>query len=129
MCKIFNLNKNFILNNINQLIQLVDYVPFDFKIYGFEKERDDFLESKGLLKTIREMDELLNEKCKHYKSPILAHNRIMIEWLNFHHEFEQIISDESYEMYQNIKNNENILSFLDLLYIKVPYRQKKENIE
>ena len=129
MCKIFNLNKNFILNNINQLIQLVDYVPLDFKIYGFEKERDDFLESKGLLKTIREMDELLNEKCKHYKNPILAHNRIMIEWLNFHPEFEQIISDESYEMYQNIKNNENILSFLDLLYIKVPYRQKKENIE
>ena len=127
MYKIFDLDKNFILENIKSLIELEDYVPFDFRVYGFQKERDDFLESKSLLRTMREMDSLLDEKCKHYKNPLNARNSIMIEWLDLHPEFTQILSDESYIHYQNIKSNGDFVPFLDLLYFKVP--SEKVNIE
>ena len=125
MYKIFDLNKNFILENIDSLIELEDYVPFDFRVYGFQKERDDFLKSKSLLKTMREMDKLLDEKCKYYKNPINACNSIMIEWLDLHPEFERIISNEVYAHYKNIKQNKKYIEFIDLLYdVELPSEKK-----
>ena len=119
--KIFQLDTEFILDNINSFIKLEDYVPFDFSVYGFQSDRDEFLESKDLLKTMREMDVLLNKKCKHSQHPILAHDSIMIEWLNCHPEFEGILTKESFIKYQNMKNNSELIDFIDLLYdIELP---------
>lgn len=123
--KIFQLDTEFILANINSLIKLEDYVPFDFGIYGFQKERDEFLESKNLLNIMHEMDVLLNEKCKHYKNPILAHDSIIIEWLNCHPEFESILTSEDYVKFYDLKDNPDRFNFIDLLYDVELHSEKK----
>lgn len=119
--KIFDLDKQFILGNIDQLIELEDYVPFDFREYGFQSERDKFLESKRLLKTMREMDKLVQQKCNHAENSVKAHNSVLIEWLDFHPEFEDMISVESQRDYQYLKQNKRYIGFIEFLYsVKLP---------
>ncbi len=44
--KLFELNHQFIENHIEELIELVDYVPFSFADFGVQNKRDEFLKSK-----------------------------------------------------------------------------------
>ena len=95
-----------------------------FIVYDKKNERDDFLKSKNLLETVHEMDRALYEKCKLSKNPILACDSIIIEWLEWHPEFEGIISGESWEDYQTRKNNKEF-TFNDLLYdVELPSEVK-----
>ena len=124
--KVIQFDSNFIINHMDELIHLEDYVPeVSFIVYEKQNERDDFLKSKNLLTTIQEMDYVLNEKCKHYKNPIRAHDTIIIEWLDCHPEFEGIIAKESWEYYQQMKNNNTFIEFVDLLSsVKLPFEKK-----
>ena len=116
MVKVFQFDSHFIMDHMDELVQLEDYVPeISFSAYDKQNERDKFLKSKNLLKTVREMNQVLDEKCKHSKNPIHARDGIIIEWLEWHPEFEGIIAKESWEDYQQMKNN-NEFTFNDLLY-------------
>lgn len=115
--KVIQFNPQFIESHMNELIHLEDYVPeVSFIVYDKHHERDKFLKSKNLLETIKEMDQVLDEKCKHSKSPIMARDTIIIEWLDCHPEFEGIIAKESWEQYQQIKAIYEEFTFFDLLY-------------
>ena len=123
--KVIQFNPQFIESHMNELIHLEDYVPeVSFIVYDKQHERDKFLKSKNLLKTIREMDQVLDEKCKHSQNPIMARDTIIIEWLDWHPEFEGIIAKESWEKYQQLKNNDEF-TFTDLLFdMKLPSEVK-----
>lgn len=122
--KLLKLNTRFIEEHIDELIQLVDYVPISFKDYNHGYERDKFLKSKNLLITMQEMDELIRQKCNHYEDPVKAYNSVLIEWLDCHPEFENIIAAESIDEYR--KNTKNFIEFIDLLYdVKLPFEKKE----
>lgn len=124
--KYFRLDNFFIIDHLDDLIHLVDYVPFSFVEYGAQDKRDDFLKSKNLLDTMQEMTQLITAKCDHYENPIFAYNSLLIEWLDCHPEFEGIISKESYGEYQRMKNEEEHMDFLDLFYnVKLPYEKNE----
>lgn len=115
--KVLQFDFHFIIDHMDELIHLEDYVPeVSFIVYDKQHERDKFLKSKNLLKTIRVMDQVLDEKCKHSKNPIMARDTIIIEWLDCHPEFEGIIAKESWEQYQQIKAIYEEFTFFDLLY-------------
>ena len=124
--KVIQFNPQFIESHMNELIHLEDYVPeVSFIVYDKQHERDKFLKSKNLLKTIREMDQVLDEKCKHSKNPIMARDTIIIEWLDCHPEFEGIIAKESGEQYQQRKSHYEEFTFIDLLSsIELPSEKK-----
>lgn len=114
--KVLQFDPQFVKKHMDELIHLKDYVPeVSFIDYDKHDEREEFLKSKNLLKTIHEMDQLLTEKCKYSKNPIKARNSIIIEWLNLHPEFEGIISNESWNDYRNMKNNNDFIGFIEFL--------------
>ena len=126
----FKLDESFIKEHLDELIRLVDYVPFSFANYNVEKERDEFLKSENLSSKIQDMDQLINAKCNYYENPIKARNSVIIEWLDCHPEFEGIISKESFQDYQNMKNNENFIEFIDLLDdVKLPSEKDRFVLE
>ena len=124
--KVLQFDSQFIVDHMDELIHLEDYVPeVPFIVYDKQNERDDFLRSKNLLETMHEMDQVLDEKCKHSKNPIRARDSIIIEWLDCHQELEGIISMESWETYQQLKNNNDFIEFIDLLsQVKLPSEVK-----
>ena len=113
---ILKLDSHFIIEHIDELIKLEDYVPFTFVEFDKQNERDDFLKSKNLLQDIQEMDQLVRQKCEHYEDTEKAVNSVLIEWLNEHPEFESIIAKESVVDYQNMKMDNEYIEFIDLLY-------------
>lgn len=117
--KVFQFDNQFIIDHMDELIHLEDYVPINFIVYDKHHERDDFLKSKNLMSTLREMDQLLDEKCKHSKNPINAYDSIIIEWLECHPEFEGIIAAEYIVDYQNMKNSNEYIDFNNLLDVKI----------
>ena len=128
---IFKFDITFIKLHLDELINLVDYIPFldsnwlKIELEWDKSERENFLKSQGLYNDILDMDELLLHKCFTYDDSVKAINSILIEWINMHPEFERIISKHSFSEYQNIKTNKNFLDFLDLLYeIKLPSEKK-----
>lgn len=124
--KLLQFDSQFIISNMDALIHLVDYVPLSFVQYDMQGERDEFLKSQDLLSTIRDMWQLIDAKCSHYEDPIFAWNCVVVEWLDCHPEFEGILSEESSVDYQDIKNNDDFLSFLDLLYdVELPSEKKE----
>lgn len=119
--QVFKLDNSFIMENIDDLIHLVDYVPFSFADYNAQEERDEFLKSKNLLDTIQEMDQLITAKCEYYEDSAKAWNSVIIEWLIEHPEFEGVIAEESFDDYRNMKINEDFVDFVDLLHdVKLP---------
>lgn len=123
--KVLQFDSQFIMDHIDELIHLEDYVPeVSFIVYDKQYERDKFLKSKNLLETIREMDQILDEKCKYSEHPIHARDSVIIEWLDWHPEFEEIIAKESWDKYQQMKNK-NEFTFTDLLYdVELPSEVK-----
>ena len=109
------LNNQFIIEHIEELIQLEDYIPFSLVQWDKQHERDDFLKSKQVLITMQEMDILIKQKCEHSEDPEKAHDSVIIEWIDLHPEFEGIIAKESVVDYQNMKNNNDFISFIDLI--------------
>ena len=64
--KVLQFDPQFVKKHMDELIHLKDYVPeVSFIDYDKHDEREEFLKSKNLLKTIHEMDQLLTEKCKY----------------------------------------------------------------
>ena len=126
--KVLQFDRQFIKEHIDEFVQLEDYVPeVPFIVYDKQNERDEFLKSKNLLTTIREMDQILDEKCKHSKNPVRSRDIIIIEWLDCHPEFEEIIAKESLEHYQHMKAIYEEFTFINLLYrIEVPSEKKSE---
>ena len=124
--KVLQFDPQFIIDHIDDLVQLEDYVPeVSFIVYDKHHERDDFLRSKNLLKTMRDMEYLLNEKCKHSKNPIRARDTIIMEWLVCHSEFKGIIARESLDKYQQLKGHYEDFTFIDLLYdVELPFEEK-----
>ncbi len=110
----------FIREHIDELVELEDYVPVSFVPYDRQHERDEFLRSKNLLNTIQNMNELVRQKCNFCDDEIKAYNSLLIEWLDVHPEFEGIIAKESFDDYQDMKNNNEFISFVDLLYVRLP---------
>ena len=103
--KVLQFDPQVIIDHIDDLVQLEDYVPeVSFIVYDKHHERDDFLRSKNLLKTMRDMEYLLDEKCKHSKNPIRARNSIIIEWLECHPEFESMLTSESLVKLYDLSN-------------------------
>lgn len=127
--QIFRLNEDFIRDHIDELVQLEDCVPLIvFKRYGAAERRDNFLKSKNMFDIIHNMDQLVYEKCNYYEDTVKAVNSVLIEWLNLYPEFEGIIADESVINYQNMKNNNDFIEFIDLLYdVELP--SEKEDVE
>ena len=124
---ILKLDSHFIIEHMDELIKLEDYVPFPFIEFDKQNERDDFLKSKNLLQDIREMDQLVRQKCEYYGDTDKAVNSVLIEWLDCHPEFEGIIAAESVMDYQNMKQN-NDFGFVDLLYdVELP--SEKEGVD
>ena len=126
---ILEINYQFILDHIQELINLEDWVPVSFVNYDMHHERDEFLNSKNLLTSMQEMNELVRQKCNYAEDSVKAYNSVLIEWLNCHPEFEGILSRESFIEYQNMKNNDEFIEFIDLLYdVEVPSEKVKEVI-
>ena len=120
--KHLELNHQFIEDHIEELITLEDYVPFSFAVYGVQDKRDEFLKSKKLLTTIQEMDALIKQKCEYYEDSIKAYNSVLIDWIDCHNEFKEIINKESFLNYQNMINNND---FIDLFYdVELPSEKK-----
>lgn len=123
--KYFRLNNFFIIDHLDDLIELEDYVPFSFVEYGAQDKRDDFLRSKNLLGTMQEIDQLITAKCEYYEDTAKAWNSLIIEWLDCHPEFEGIIAEESLTDYQNMKINNDFLNFTTFLYfVELPSEKK-----
>lgn len=128
--QIFKLDNSFIMENIDDLIHLVDYVPFSFADYNAQEERDEFLRSKNLLGTMQEMDQLITAKCEYYEDTAKAWNSLIIEWLDCHPEFEGIISERSFDNYQNMKNSGELLDYVDLLFdVELPSEKDRFTVE
>lgn len=128
--KLLKFDSQFIISNMDALIHLVDYVPLSFVQYDMQGERDEFLKSQDLLSTIRNMEQLIDAKCDHYENPTFARNCVVVEWLDCHPEFEGIISEESSVDYNNLKQNENFMDFIDFLHdIKLPSEKDRILIE
>ena len=89
---ILEINYQFILDHIQELINLEDWVPVSFVNYDMHHERDEFLNSKNLLTSMQEMNELVHQKCNYAEDSVKAYNSVLIEWLNCHPEFEGILS-------------------------------------
>ena len=123
--QVFKLDNSFIMENIDDLIHLVDYVPFSFADYNAQEERDEFLKSKNLLATMKEMDKLITAKCEYYEDSVKAFNSVLIGWLICHPNFEGIIARDSYIDYKNMRNSNDFLNFIDLLYDIVLPSEKK----
>ena len=123
--QVFKLDNSFIMENIDDLIHLVDYVPFSFADYNAQEERDEFLKSKNLLATMKEMDKLITAKCEYYEDSAKAWNSVLIGWLICHPNFEGIIARDSYIDYKNMRNSNDFLNFIDLLYDIVLPSEKK----
>lgn len=123
--QIFKLDNSFIMENLDDLIHLVDYVPFSFADYNAQEERDEFLKSKNLLDTMKEMDQLITAKCEYYEDSVKAFNSVLIGWLICHPNFEGIIARDSYIDYKNMRNSNDFLNFIDLLYDIVLPSEKK----
>lgn len=123
--QIFKLDNSFIMENIGNLIELVDYVPFSFVDYNAQEERDEFLKSKNLLDTMQEMDHLITAKCEYYEDRVKAFNSVLIGWVICHPNFEGIIARDSYIDYKNMRNSNDFLNFIDLLYDIVLPSEKK----
>lgn len=123
--KYFSLNNFFIIDHLDDLIQLVDYVPFSFVEFCAQDKRDDFLRSKNLLGTMQEMDQLITAKCEYYEDTAKAWNSVLIGWLICHPNFEGIIARDSYIDYKNMRNSNDFLNFIDLLYDIVLPSEKK----
>ena len=113
------LNGLFIAEHIDELLQIEDYVPISFTQYDKQHERDEFLKSKNLLITLREMDDLVRLKCNHYDDSVKAYDSVLIEWLDLHPEFENIIASQSVEDYKNMKANNDFIEFIDLLDVSL----------
>ena len=123
--KFFELNHQFIEDHIEELVEVVDYVPFSFADFGVQAKRDEFLKSKNLLTTMQEMDALIKEKCEYYDDSVKAYNSVIIEWLDRHPEFESVIDKDSSIEYQNMENNDEFIKFIDLLYdVELPSEKK-----
>ena len=120
------LNTQFIIEHMDELIKLEDYLPFSLVQWDKHHEREEFLKSKNLLTTMQEMDKLIRQKCEHYENPEKAHDSVLIEWLDLHPEFEGIIANESITDYQNMKANNEFLGFTQLLYFVELPSEKKE---
>ena len=123
--KLLEINPRFDEDHIQELINLEDWVPISFANYAVEDERDDFLKSKNLLTTMREMDELVRQKCNHCDDSVKAYNSVLIEWLDCHPEFEGMLSIESFVNYQNMAHNNDFIDFNDLLDIELPSEKKE----
>ena len=127
--KLLEINPRFIEDHIEELIKIEDYAPVSFKSYGAQDKRVEFLNSKNLLQTIMEMHELVRQKCNHAEDSVKAYNTVLIVWLNCHPEFEGILTKESFIEYQNMKNNNESLDFIDILYdIELPSEKVNEVI-
>ena len=124
--KLLKLDKLFISEHIDELVTIEDYVPISFVVYDRHHERDEFLKSKKLLTTIREMTHLIQEKCEHYEDSDKAWNSVIIEWVGCHPQFEGILDKKSFVQYQNIKNNNDFTGcFINLLHdVKLPSEKK-----
>lgn len=123
---ILKLDSHFIIEHMDELIKLEDYVPFPFIEFDKQNERDDFLKSKNLLNDIREMDQLVRQKCEHYEDTEKAVNSVLIEWLDCHPEFEGIIASESVMDYQNMKQNNEFIGFIEFLdLVKLPSEENQ----
>lgn len=128
--KYFRLNNFFIIDHLDDLIELEDYVPFSFVEYGAQDKRDDFLRSKNLLSTMQEMNQLITAKCEYYEDTAKAWNSLIIEWLDCHPEFEGIISERSFDNYQNMKNSGELLDYVDLLFdVELPSEKDRFAVE
>lgn len=126
---ILKLDSHFIIEHMDELIKLEDYVPFPFIEFDKQNERDDFLKSKNLLNDIQEMAQIIRQKCEHYEDTEKAVNSVLIEWLDCHPEFEGIIASESVDDYQNMKNNNDYVDFNDLLdFVEIPSENLSEEI-
>lgn len=123
---ILKLNTIFIGMHIDELVQVEDYVPISFSEYDMQSERDDFLKSKNLLSIIQDMKQLINQKCQAYEDSVKALNSVIIEWIDCHPEFEGIISEDSFDVYQSMKNNEEYIDFNDLLDFMELSSEKKQ---
>lgn len=119
------LNNQFIIEHIDELIQLEDYIPFSLVQWDKHHERDDFLKSKQLLTTMQEMDTLIRQKCEHSEDPEKAHDSVIIEWIDLHPEFEGIISYDSIVDYHNMKNSNDFINFNELLDVELPSEKKE----
>lgn len=127
--KLLEINPRFIEDYIDELITLEDYAPISFIKYDKHNERAEFLRSKNLLNTMHEMDELVRQKCEHAEDSVKAYDSVLIEWLDCHPEFEGILTKESFIEYQNMKNNNESLDFIDILYdIELPSEKVNEVI-
>ena len=131
---LFKFDENFIKNNLENWILLEDYLPFDINKYeslDFPEEgwtaqddRESYLGEE--FKIHKKMEDLIKEKCIYYEDRVKAFNSVIIEWLDCHPEFEGIIAKESFNKYQQIKNNKDYIEFIDLLdFVKVP--SEKDN--
>ncbi|MDO5841720.1 MAG: hypothetical protein Q4Q24_00430 [Methanobrevibacter ruminantium] len=124
------MNNFFIIDHLDDLIELEDYVPFSFVEYGAQDKRDDFLRSKNLLSTMQEMNQLITAKCEYYEDTAKAWNSLIIEWLDCHPEFEGVIAEESFTDYQNMKNSDELLDYVDLLYgVELPSEKDRFAVE
>ena len=122
--KHLELNHQFIEDHIEEFITLEDYVPFSFANYGVQDKRDEFLKSKKLLTTIQEMDSLIKQKCEYYEDSIKAYNSVLIDWIDYHDEFEGIIDKTFLIESQNMKSNDEF-GFIDLLFdVELPSEKK-----
>lgn len=123
------LNTQFIIEHMDELIHLEDYLPFSLVQYDKHHEREDFLKSKQLLTTMQEMDNLIRQKCEHAEDSDKAYDSVLIEWLDCHPEFEGIIAKESITDYLNMKNSDEFNgAFIDLLYdVELP--SEKDDVD
>lgn len=131
--KLFKFDENFIKNNLDAWIVLEDYLPFDISKYDSldfpeegwtaQDDRDLFIGSSNV-GIYKEMNNVILQKCIAYEDRVKAFNSVIIEWLDWHPEFEEIIAKESWEDYQHMKNNKEF-TFNDLLYdVELPSEVK-----
>lgn len=124
--KLLEMDGLFIAEHIDELVTIEDYVPVSFVQYDKHHERCDFLRSKNLLTTMRQMDELVRQKCNHADDSVEAYNSVLIEWLVCHPEFEGILTSESRVKFYDLKNTSNRFKFIDLLYdVQLPSEKKE----
>ena len=102
--KLLEINPRFVEDHIQELIKLEDWVPISFANYNAQEDRVEFLKSKNLLITLYEMDELISQKCNYSENPVESYNSVLIEWLEYHPEFESMLTPESLVNFYDLKN-------------------------
>ena len=70
------------------------------------------------------MDSLIKQKCEYYEDSIKAYNSVLIDWIDYHDEFEGIIDKTFLIESQNMKSNDEF-GFIDLLFdVELPSEKK-----